>query len=71
VYTSIDMRMQQAAIDALKGHLPAGPAGALVAIDPSTGFIRVMSSSTDFKTYKFNLASQAPRQPGSTMKPFA
>ena len=71
VYTSIDMHMQQAAIDALKGHLPAGPAGALVAIDPNNGFIRVMSSSTDFKTYKFNLASQAPRQPGSTMKPFA
>jgi penicillin-binding protein 1A len=71
VYTSIDMRMQLAAISALKSRLPAGPAGALVAIDPANGFIRVMSASTDFKTYKYSLAWQAPRQPGSTMKPFA
>jgi penicillin-binding protein 1A len=71
VYTTIDMRMQQHAIDALKAHLPGGPAGALVAVDPSNGFIRVMTASTDWKTYKFNLAWQAPRQPGSTMKPFA
>ena len=71
VYTSIDMHMQHDAIGALKGGLPSGPAGALVAIDPNTGFIRVMSASTDFKTYKFNLAWQAGRQPGSTMKPFA
>ena len=42
-----------------------------MAVDPSNGFIRVMTASTDWKTYKFNLAWQAPRQPGSTMKPFA
>ena len=72
VYTSIDMHMQQAAISALKGKLPPSPyAGALVAIDPSNGYIRVMSASTDFKTYTYNLAWQASRQPGSTMKPFA
>jgi penicillin-binding protein 1A len=71
VYTSIDMHMQQDAINALKGRLPPGKAGALVAIDPANGFIRVMSASTDFKTYKYNLAWDAERQPGSTMKPFA
>ena len=72
VYTSIDMRMQQDAISALKAKLPTtGQAGALVAIDPANGYIRVMSASTDYKTYKYNLAWQAPRQPGSTMKPFA
>jgi penicillin-binding protein 1A len=72
VYTSIDMSMQNDAIAALKAKLPpTGQAGALVAIDPANGYIRVMSASTDYKTYKFNLAWQAPRQPGSTMKPFA
>ncbi len=71
VYTSLDMRMQTAAISALKGRLPAGPAGALVAIDPANGYIRAMTASTDFKHYKYNLAWEASRQPGSTMKPFA
>ncbi len=42
VYTSIDMRMQQDGITAVKGTLPAGPAGALVSIDPANGFIRTM-----------------------------
>ena len=60
VYTSIDMRMQQDAIAALKGRLPpTGQAGALVAIDPANGYIRVMTASTDFKTYKYGLAWQA------------
>jgi penicillin-binding protein 1A len=72
VYTSIDMSMQADAIAALKERLPtSGQAGALVAIDPTNGYIRVMSASTDFKTYKYSLAWQARRQPGSTMKPFA
>ena len=60
VYTSIDMRMQADAIAALKAKLPTtGQAGALVAIDPANGFIRAMAASTDYKTYKFNLAWQA------------
>jgi penicillin-binding protein 1A len=71
VYTSLDMRMQTAAISALKGRLPAGPAGALVSVDPANGYIRAMTASTDFKHYKYNIAWQASRQPGSTMKPFA
>ena len=37
VYTTLDMRMQRDGIKALKTTLPAGPAGALVSIDPSTG----------------------------------
>jgi penicillin-binding protein 1A len=72
VYTSIDMSMQNDAIAALKAKLPTtGQAGALVAIDPANGYIRVMSASTDFKTLQFSLAAEARRQPGSTMKPFA
>ena len=71
VYTSIDMKMQQSAIDALKSTLPSGPAGAMVSIDPPTGYIRAMVASTDWNKTKFNLAWQARRQPGSAMKPFA
>ena len=71
VYTSLDMRMQDDAIKALKSTLPAGPAGALVSIDPATGYIRAMAASTDWRTTKFNLAWQSRRQLGSAMKPFA
>jgi penicillin-binding protein 1A len=41
-----------------------------VSIDPSNGYIKAMVSSQDFQQYKFNLAVQARRQPGSTFKPF-
>jgi penicillin-binding protein 1A len=71
VTTSLDMRLQNDAIAALKSTLPAGPAGALVSIDPATGYIRAMVASTDWRTTKFNLAWQAHRQLGSAMKPFA
>jgi penicillin-binding protein 1A len=71
VHTSLDLRMQSAAIRALKSTLPPGPAGALVSIDPATGYIRAMVATTDFAKTKFNLAWQAHRQLGSAMKPFA
>ncbi|MDB5101298.1 MAG: penicillin-binding protein [Cyanobacteria bacterium RYN_339] len=44
--------------------------GALVAVDPRTGFVRALVGGTDFKKYKFNRAVQALRPPGSTFKPF-
>ena len=71
VYTSLDMRLQNDGIAALKSTLPAGPAGALVSIDPATGYIRAMVASTDWRTTQFNLAWQSHRQLGSAMKPFA
>jgi penicillin-binding protein 1A len=75
VYTSIDMKWQQAAIDIVKsttGPLNFGfkPSAALVAIDPANGYIRTMVGGLDYKKQRFNLASQAKRQPGSSMKPF-
>ena len=75
VYTSIDMKWQQDAIDVVKKEtapLNFGfkPAAALVAIDPSTGYIRAMVGGLDFKKQQYNLASQGKRQPGSAMKPF-
>ena len=75
VITSIDVKWQQAAIDIIKsttGPLDFGfkPSAALVAIDPANGYIRTMVGGLDYKKQKFNLASQAKRQAGSSMKPF-
>ena len=47
--------------------------GALVLIDNrpgSQGFVRAMFGGRDFETEKFNTATQAKRQPGSSIKPF-
>ena len=75
VYTSIDMAWQRDAIKVLKdttAPLDFGfkPSAALVAIDPRNGYIRTMVGGLDYKKQKFNLAWQARRQAGSSMKPF-
>ena len=71
VYTTLDLRMQRDALEAMKEILPSGPAGALVSIDPANGFIRAMTTTLDPRTEQFDLAFQAHRQVGSAMKPFA
>ncbi len=43
--------------------------GALIAMDPRSGAIRAMVGGRDFDDSKFNRATQALRQPGSTWKP--
>ncbi|MDQ7052314.1 MAG: PBP1A family penicillin-binding protein [candidate division KSB1 bacterium] len=43
---------------------------ALVALDPTTGYVLAMVGGRDFDKYKFNRATQARRQPGSAFKPF-
>ncbi len=44
--------------------------GALVAIDPATGAVRALIGGRDFEESQWNRASQAPRQPASSFKPF-
>ncbi|NMM82164.1 penicillin-binding protein [Acidovorax sp. SRB_14] len=44
--------------------------GALVAIDPRSGAIKALVGGFDFDKNKFNHATQAWRQPGSSFKPF-
>src|SRR4051794_32604684 len=71
VYTSIDLKLQAAAAKAIKLKLKhVGPSGALVAIDPTTGQIKVMVGGPNYRKSQFNLAAQARRQPGSAFKPF-
>ena len=49
-------------------RLSAG--GALVAIDPTTGYVRALVGGRDFNESRFNRAMQAKRQSGSAFKPF-
>src|SRR6266705_1732020 len=44
--------------------------GALVSLEANTGYIRAMIGGRDFDDSKYNRATQAMRQPGSTFKPF-
>lgn len=76
IYTTIDMDMQKAAEAAMQ-ELPTystdsngikQPQGALVAIDPHTGYIKAMVGGRG--TDQFNRATMAERQPGSAFKPF-
>ena len=43
--------------------------GALLCIEPATGFVSAMVGGYDFHKSKFNRAIQAQRQPGSAFKP--
>ncbi|MCG2789892.1 MAG: PBP1A family penicillin-binding protein [Actinomycetia bacterium] len=73
IYTTLEPDMQVAAEDAIKQILfdPEDPSAALVAMDPKNGFIKAMVGGKDFADMKFNLATQAKRQTGSTFKVFA
>jgi penicillin-binding protein 1A len=44
--------------------------GALVAVEPSSGRVRVLAGGYEFGRSSFNRATQARRQPGSAFKPF-
>jgi penicillin-binding protein 1A len=43
--------------------------GALVALEPHTGYLRALVGGYDFSRSQFNRATQAIRQPGSAFKP--
>ena len=72
VYTTIDPKLQLAGRQAIDTTLPfpGDPSAAVVAIDPRTGFIRAMASSSKYKHDQYNLAAQGHRQPGSAFKTF-
>jgi penicillin-binding protein 1A len=72
VTTTIDPTLQAAAHQAMVNVLsyPDHPAAALVAVDPRTGEILAMQSSTDYSASKYNLAVQSRRQAGSTFKSY-
>jgi penicillin-binding protein 1A len=46
------------------------PEGAVVTVEPQTGYVKAMVGGSDFFRSEFNRAVQAKRQPGSAFKPF-
>lgn len=72
VYTTLDTRLQTIAEKSVSSvlNLKSDPDAALVAIDPNTGHIKALVGGRDWKVNKFNFATQARRQPGSSFKMF-
>ena len=82
VYTTLDLNLQRAALDAVRRGLtrvddllkrrrrPKPAQAALIAIDPRTGEILAMVGGRSYNQSQFNRAVAARRQPGSVFKPF-
>ncbi|HZB08955.1 MAG TPA: transglycosylase domain-containing protein, partial [Rubrobacter sp.] len=69
IYTTLDPDLQAMANDAVDSFVnpEAGdPSASLVSIEPGTGAVRAMVGGSDFDQVKFNLATQAHRQAGSS-----
>ena len=69
-HTTYEQYVARAADD--EPHVgPSSPylQGAFVAMDPRTGAVRALVGGRDFDDSKFNRATQALRQPGSSFKP--
>jgi penicillin-binding protein 1A len=74
IHTTLDPDLQamaSEAVDTVVNPETGDPSAALVSIDPSTGAVRAMVGGSDFDQVKFNLATQAHRQAGSSFKPFS
>jgi penicillin-binding protein 1A len=69
VYTTIDLRLQRAAVAAIQGNVPGGAQGALVSLDRD-GAVRAMVGGLDYISSNYNRATTAERQPGSSFKLF-
>jgi penicillin-binding protein 1A len=81
VYTTLSPTMQLTAEQSLrdglkalesrtKGRAGEHPEGAIVTVEPHTGYVRAMVGGYDFFRSEFNRAVHARRQPGSAFKPF-
>jgi len=85
VFTTLDTQVQKAAETALSRGLAriekANPSlkkkdpqkqlqGAIIVLQPKTGYILAMVGGRDYNVTQFNRITQAKRQPGSAFKPF-
>ncbi|MBW1647322.1 MAG: PBP1A family penicillin-binding protein [Deltaproteobacteria bacterium] len=85
IFTTLDTEVQQAAETALTAGLERlekrDPAlrrrapgsrlqGAIIVMQPKTGYILAMVGGRDYAASQFNRITQARRQPGSAFKPF-
>src|SRR5437867_10083098 len=81
IYTTLSPSMQLAAEQAMRDGLKApegrstkarpgeNPEGAIITIEPQTGYVKAMVGGYDFLRSEFNRAVQAKRQPGSAFQP--
>jgi penicillin-binding protein 1B len=82
VYTTLDMNLQRAALDAVRNGLAnvdrllarrrraQRAQAALISVDPRTGEILAMVGGRSYNQSQYNRATVARRQPGSVFKPF-
>ena len=71
VKSTLDLRLQAAAEEAVRSYMGYLPATAsVVVIDNRNAGVKAMVGGPDFETKPFNLATQGHRQPGSSIKPF-
>ena len=81
--STLDPMIQQAATESLEKGLAKLEAthpnlksesepvqGAVVVLDPKTGYVLALAGGRDYRRSQFNRAVQAHRQPGSLFKPF-
>jgi penicillin-binding protein 1A len=71
VKTTLDLRLQAAAEEAVTSYLGGlPPTASVVVIDNKNAGVKAMVGGPDFETKPFNLATEGHRQPGSSIKPF-
>jgi len=85
VYTPLNYRWQLKAMQLITDYVEKGKSGgevddgsvnnynfsqgAILAIEPSTGYIKTLQGGVDFQLNEYNRVTQARRQPGSSFKP--
>lgn len=71
VYTTFNSKQQAIAVEAIAKHVqPEGDfQAALIAMNPHNGMVKALIGGTNYEHSSFNRATQALRQPGSTIKP--
>ncbi len=71
VKTTLNLKLQEAAQEAVNSYLGYSPATAsVVVLDDNNAGVKAMVGGPDFETKPFNLATLGHRQPGSSIKPF-
>lgn len=81
IHTTLDMNLQKTAEDSLAAGLAAidkyrfknnkeKVQGCLIAVEPSTGYVRAFVGGRNFQESQFDRVTQAKRHPGSSFKPF-
>jgi penicillin-binding protein 1A len=75
IYTTLNWKMQREAESALINGVKSAARsnvtdGALVSVEPRTGYIRALVGGMDFKKQQYNNVIQGRRQPGSSFKIF-